>query len=80
MQKILIIDGNNAQCHLCEMELKGEGYEVVTVYNGCVGLSKVKTCMPDVVVLDIMIPDMDGIELLDKLIFIIFQINNSIRN
>lgn len=68
MEKILIIDGNNAQCRLCEMELKDEGYEVVTVYNGYAALSEVKTCMPDVVVLDIMIPDMDGLELLDKLI------------
>lgn len=68
MEKILIIDGNDAQCQLYETELKGEGYEVVTACHGYSALSEMKTWMPNVVVLDIMIPDMDGIELLDKLI------------
>lgn len=68
MEKILIIDGNDAQSHLYETELKREGYEVASICNGYIALSEVKTFMPDVVVMDIVIPDMDGIELLDKLI------------
>jgi DNA-binding response OmpR family regulator len=68
MEKILIIDGNNAQCRLCKMELSNEGYDVITVFNGCSALLEAETCMPDVIVLDVAIPDVDGIELLNKLI------------
>jgi DNA-binding response OmpR family regulator len=68
VKKILIVDGNHEQCRLCEMELKGEGYGVVTARNGGTALSETKARMPDIVVLDIVMPDMDGIELLDKLI------------
>ncbi|HHT9126666.1 MAG TPA: response regulator [Candidatus Brocadiia bacterium] len=70
MEKILIIDGNDDQRRLCEIELKSEGYEVITVRNGWEALLETKNRVPDVVVLDIMIPGMDGIELLSKLISI----------
>ncbi len=70
MGKILIVDGNDTQRRLCETGLKSEGYEVVTVRNGWAAILEIKTRMPDIVVLDIMIPGMDGIELLNKLISI----------
>lgn len=68
MEKILVIDGNNEQCRLCKMELSNAGYEVITVFNGCAALLEAETCVPDVIVLDVAIPDVDGIELLNKLI------------
>lgn len=68
MEKILIVDGNDTHRRLCEIGLKSEGYVVVSVHNGWAALLEVKTCMPDIVVLDIIIPGMDGIELLNKLI------------
>ncbi len=70
VEKILVVDSNDEQRSLCEMALKGEGYEVVTVHNGWAALSETKARMPDVIVLDLMISDMDGVELLDKLISI----------
>lgn len=68
MEKILIVDGNDTQRRLCEIGLRSEGYAVVCVRNGWAALLEIKTRMPDIVVLDIMIPGMDGIELLNKLI------------
>ncbi len=64
------MDGNDNQRRLCEIGLKSEGYEVVSVRNRWAALLEIKTRMPDIVVLDIMIPGMDGIELLNKLISI----------
>ena len=70
MKKILIVDGNDNQRRLCEIGLESEGYAVVSVRNGWAALLEIKTRMPDIVVLDIVIPGMDGIELLNKLISI----------
>ncbi len=63
MEKILIIEDELVLAkHLAE-KLRDEGYESLTATNGEEGLEKVRTQLPDLVVLDIMLPGIDGLSL-----------------
>jgi len=63
MEKILIIEDELVLAkHLAE-KLHDEGYESLTATNGEEGLEKVRTQLPDLVVLDIMLPGIDGLSL-----------------
>jgi CheY-like chemotaxis protein len=64
MKKILIVDDEASIRLLYEEELREEGYEVITASNGKEALESVKVHNPDLVVLDIRMPEMDGIEFL----------------
>jgi two-component system alkaline phosphatase synthesis response regulator PhoP len=61
-QKILIVDDEPDILELIEYNLKKEGYQVFTANNGQEGISVAKKVNPDLVILDIMMPKMDGIE------------------
>src|SRR5512135_1904053 len=65
--KILIIDDEPSIVNLVSAYLKPEGYEVYTAADGIAGLKAAKTYKPDLVLLDIMLPGMDGMELLARL-------------
>jgi len=61
-QKILIVDDEPDILELIEYNLKKEGYQVYTARNGQEAVSEAKKALPDLIVLDIMMPKMDGIE------------------
>ena len=61
-QKILIVDDEPDILELIEYNLKKEGYQVYTAKNGQEAVSEAKKVLPDLIVLDIMMPKMDGIE------------------
>jgi two-component system alkaline phosphatase synthesis response regulator PhoP len=65
--KILVIDDEPALLNLVTAYLRPEGYEVYTASDGLSGFKAAKAYSPDVIVLDIMLPGMDGIELLARL-------------
>jgi two-component system alkaline phosphatase synthesis response regulator PhoP len=65
--KILIVDDEPSIVNLVTAYLKPEGYEVYTASDGPSGLKAARTYKPDLIVLDIMLPGMDGIELLNRL-------------
>lgn len=65
--KILIIDDEASILNLVTAYLRPEGYEVQTAINGRSGLQATKIFKPDLIVLDIMLPEMDGLELLTRL-------------
>jgi two-component system, OmpR family, alkaline phosphatase synthesis response regulator PhoP len=67
MAKILIIDDEPSIVNLVTAYLKPEGYEVFTAMDGLSGLKAARAFKPDLVILDIMLPGMDGIELLSRL-------------
>jgi len=67
MAKILVIDDEPSIVNLITAYLKPEGYEVFTAMDGSSGLKAARTFKPDLVILDIMLPGMDGIELLSRL-------------
>lgn len=61
-QKILIVDDEPDILELIEYNLKKEGYQVFTATNGQEGITVAKKVHPDLIILDIMMPKMDGIE------------------
>ena len=58
--KILVVDDNPKNVELLEASLASEGYDVLKAYNGAEALQVVKTARPDLVLLDIRMPEMDG--------------------
>lgn len=66
-KKILAVDDERHIVRLVEVNLQRAGYEVVTAYDGKEALDKVKSEKPDLVVLDVMMPYMDGFEVLKNL-------------
>jgi two-component system alkaline phosphatase synthesis response regulator PhoP len=67
MAKILVIDDEPSIVNLVVAYLKPEGYEVLTAMDGPSGLKAARAFKPDLIILDIMLPGMDGIELLSRL-------------
>ncbi|MET4080136.1 two-component system alkaline phosphatase synthesis response regulator PhoP [Pedobacter sp. UYP30] len=61
-QKILIVDDEPDILELIEYHLKKEGYQVFLASNGHEGIHVAKQVHPDLIILDIMMPKMDGIE------------------
>ncbi|HHT9125061.1 MAG TPA: response regulator [Candidatus Brocadiia bacterium] len=68
METILLIERDDNQRLLYEKALIDEGYKVIPTKTARESLLVLRTNTPDVVVLDIMVPDMDGSELLGRLI------------
>lgn len=67
MAKILVIDDEPSIVNLITAYLKPEGYEVHTAVDGPSGLKAARAFKPDLIILDIMLPGIDGIELLSRL-------------
>jgi two-component system, OmpR family, response regulator len=61
-QTILIMDDDLALQTVLEIALREAGYEVVLANDGQEGIEKLKTLSPDLVISDIMMPQMDGVE------------------
>jgi CheY-like chemotaxis protein len=67
MDKILLVEDHEAQRFLYHEELIEEGYEVVVAKNGLEALKCLEESHFDLIVLDIRMPEMDGIEALGKI-------------
>lgn len=65
--KILVCDDERHIVRLIQVNLEQQGYNVVTAYDGKEGLEKVQSEKPDLLVLDVMMPYMDGFEVLKNL-------------
>jgi two-component system alkaline phosphatase synthesis response regulator PhoP len=66
-QTILVVDDEQDLLDLIEYNLRQEGYDVLKAENGKDGIQMAKEHMPDLVLLDIMMPQMDGIEVCDRM-------------
>jgi two-component system sensor histidine kinase ChiS len=64
---ILVVDDNDMNLMLISKILELEGYQVVSARNGREAIQSVVGKMPDLAILDVMMPDMDGYELCKKL-------------
>ncbi|HUR44854.1 MAG TPA: response regulator [Candidatus Saccharimonadales bacterium] len=60
--KILVVDDEPDALELIEFNLKGAGYEVVTAADGEQALKKARDILPKLIILDLMLPEVDGIE------------------
>ena len=66
MQRILIIEDEKPLREAFRFLLSGEHYEVLVAENGRMGLSLLKKCKPDLILLDMLMPLMDGLGFLRK--------------
>lgn len=75
MKKLLVVDDSETFRTMLECFFSGMGYTVTTADGGKAGLEAMKTFNPDVIILDVMMPDMTGLEVLQKM-----QLDASLRN
>jgi two-component system alkaline phosphatase synthesis response regulator PhoP/two-component system response regulator VicR len=66
-KRVLVVDDERHIVRLIQVNLEREGYQVLTAFDGKDGLQKAKTEKPDLVVLDVMMPYMDGFEVLKNM-------------
>jgi DNA-binding response OmpR family regulator len=66
-KKILIVDDSNTILMMQQMILKKEGYQLVTAKDGVDGVAKTRAERPDLVLMDVMMPNMNGFEALQAI-------------
>lgn len=67
MSKILIVDDEPSFCELLKTLLKSHGHEAITAYTGRDALDSFMQCRPDFTLLDLRMPEMDGLAVLKKI-------------
>jgi two-component system alkaline phosphatase synthesis response regulator PhoP len=60
MKKVLVVDDDVDFCEATKLLLDSKGYDVVLAYDGKEGLEKMRAEEPDLVILDVMMPEMNG--------------------
>jgi DNA-binding response OmpR family regulator len=68
MKKILVVDDLPENVFMLQDRLEHEGYEVLTAYDGYSGIDKAKEHLPDLILLDVMMPDITGLEVCQILV------------
>ncbi|MFQ6100464.1 MAG: response regulator transcription factor [Anaerolineae bacterium] len=64
---ILVVDDEPRMTRFIRMNLELDGYRVIETHNGLEALERVRTNLPDLVILDVMMPELDGFETLEML-------------
>ena len=65
-KKILVVDDEKAIADIVGFNLKNEGYEVISAYDGQEAVNKALTDNPDLIILDVMLPEKDGFQVLKE--------------
>lgn len=66
--KILVVDDEFSICELLKINLESEGYEVILSHDGKDAMKKIENLKPDLMILDIMLPEINGFEICKKTI------------
>ena len=66
-EKILVVEDEKSICHFISSTLSNNGYDPMESHSGKEALSMISSYCPDVVILDLGLPDMDGLEILKEL-------------
>jgi CheY-like chemotaxis protein len=64
---VLVVDDDPVILRLLQVNFEMEGHSVLTASDGAEGLQRVRECRPDVVVADIMMPNVDGLQMLEQI-------------
>lgn len=64
---ILVVDDEKRMVRFIRLNLEQDGFQVISAYNGTDALDQVRTKLPSLVLLDVMMPDIDGFEVLRKI-------------
>lgn len=67
MAKIAIVEDDQAICQMYRIKFESEGFVVETAENGRLGLEMIEKLRPDIILLDLMMPEMSGDEMLVQL-------------
>lgn len=67
MKRILVVEDDKFLSRVLSEKLSGDGYEVVTAFNGEEGLEEVKKKKPDLLLVDLIMPVKDGFDFLEEL-------------
>lgn len=67
MKKVFIIEDEQSLREILEMRLKSSGFETEVAVDGAEALEKLKTITPDLILLDIILPKIDGFAVLEKI-------------
>jgi CheY-like chemotaxis protein len=62
VQKVLVVEDNPLNLELLEAVLASAGFEVLTAVDARTGIERARTSHPDVVLMDVQLPEMDGLE------------------
>ncbi len=65
-KKILLVEDDNFLRELLAKKLRNEGFEVIEAVDGEQGLQETEEKMPDIILLDLILPGMDGFQFLEK--------------
>jgi two-component system KDP operon response regulator KdpE len=63
-RKILVVDDEERMVRFIRLNLEHDGFKVIEAYNGSQAINKVRSGLPDLILLDVMMPDIDGFEVL----------------
>ncbi|WP_017316681.1 response regulator [Mastigocladopsis repens] len=66
-RRILVVDDSTLYLRLLQTALEAEGYEVDTAANGTLALAKIEASPPELVLLDVIMPEMNGIEVTQRI-------------
>jgi two-component system KDP operon response regulator KdpE len=66
-RRILVVDDEDRMVRFIRLNLEHDGFRVTEAYRGVQALDKLRTAMPDLIILDVMMPDMDGFEVLQTM-------------
>jgi DNA-binding response OmpR family regulator len=67
MSRILVVDDSEDICHALARLLRRCGHDVDAAFDGAAALASVRSAAPELIILDIMMPRMDGLEVLTRL-------------
>jgi len=67
-ETILVVDDDVDICEIVQVNLEGAGYQVLRATDGAKGLVAARTHVPDLIILDVLMPELDGWEVLTQLI------------
>lgn len=68
-KKILVVDDDRSITSLLENLLSGQGYKVMVAYDGLDAMAQVKKNIPDLIILDVMMPELNGYDVCSNLKF-----------
>ena len=63
-RRILVVDDEERMVRFIRLNLEHDGFQVIEAYNGTQAIDKMRSGLPDLILLDVMMPDIDGFEVL----------------
>ncbi len=65
-KRVLVVDDEPGMAHVLGIKLRLHGFEVISAANGTEGIDLARTQKPDIILLDIVMPDLSGFDVLDQ--------------